>query len=353
MKKKRSGHRGDRPMKKDEFYRFLRQIPKAEVHLHVEATITRATVQALLKRHPEHSLNPIDVDKLFSYNNLKDFLTSFLFVQTLLTKTSDITTLFDDTAAYLKENNIVYAEVFFSPTMFLKKGLPFPEMLETIQRAVETIEKRDHVIVKVIIDVSRSFGVENAMTNLNATLAHRVPAVIGIGLGGDEERGPAKLFGDVFAKAAQNGLRIVCHAGEVVGPESIWDALKVLGSERIGHGLSAIQDPALVKHLAENQVPVEICITSNVITQKYITKAAEHPARKYFDQGVLITVNTDDPTFFNCTILDEFWTLHSELGFTTEEIKTLVINGFKASFLGPKNKAKYISDVESAWSSAR
>jgi adenosine deaminase len=336
-------------MKKDEFYSFLRKIPKAEIHLHAEATISRKTVQAFLDRRADAEANPVDVNKLFSYNNLKDFITSFLFVQGLIDKTSDLATLFDDVASYLKENNIVYCELFFAPSMFMKKGLAFPDMLDVIQKAINTIEKRDHLTIKLIVDLSRTFGVENAQTNLELTLAHKTPMVIGVGLGGDEEKGPAAQFGEVFEVAKKRGLHVVAHAGEVVGPKSIWDALKTLKVERIGHGLSAIQDPKLVKYLADKKIPVEICLTSNVITQKYVTRAEDHPVRPLYDQGVLVVINTDDPTFFNCTIIDEFWLLHTKLNFTMEEIKQLVINGFEASFLDPQQKADYVALVEKAW----
>ena len=339
-------------MKKDEFYNFLRKIPKAEIHLHAEATISRETVQALMDRVPEGLGKPTSVDKLFSYNNLKDFITSFLYVQGLITKLSDLAALFDDVATYLKANNIVYCELFFSPSMFMKKGFTFPEMIDVIQKAIDTIEKRDKLTIKLIIDVSRTFGVENAQANLESTLKHKTPMVIGVGLGGDEEKGPAKLFGEVYRLAVERGLHVVAHAGEVVGPESIWDALNTLKVERIGHGLSAIQDPKLMKHLADKQIPVEICLTSNVITQKYVTKAEDHPVRTYYDQGLLVVINTDDPTFFNCSIIDEFWTLHTKLNFTMSEIQQLVINGFKASFLPEEKKNAYIAQVETAWAAA-
>jgi adenosine deaminase len=173
--------------------------------------------------------------------------------------------------------------------------------------------------------------------------------IVGVGLGGDEEKGPAKEFGEVFVLAKKKGLHVVAHAGEVVGPISVWDALNTLKVERIGHGLSAIQDPQLVKYLADHKIPVEICLTSNVITQKYVTKPEDHPVRPLFDQGVLVVVNTDDPTFFNCTIIDEFWLLHTKLAFTMDEIKKIIINGFTASFLSEDEKASYIAQVEAAW----
>jgi adenosine deaminase len=339
-------------MKKDEFYSFLRKIPKAEIHLHAEATISRDTVKTFLLRSPDKATNAVDVDKLFSYNTLKGFLTSFLYVQGLIEKLSDLSLIFEDAARYLKENNIVYGELFFAPSAFIRKGLSFPAMLDVIQASIDTIQKRDQVTIKLIIDLSRMFGVENAQNNLDLTLRHKTPMVIGVGLGGDEEVGPAKVFGEVFQVAKSRGLHVVAHAGEVVGPESIWDSLNTLKVERIGHGLSAIQDPKLVKHLAEKQIPIEICLTSNIITQKYVTKAQDHPVRDLFDQGVLVVINTDDPTFFNCTLIDEFWQLHSKLKFTMAEIKQLVLNSFKASFLTKEEKAQYFLRVEAAWAKA-
>ncbi|MEI8095200.1 MAG: adenosine deaminase [Spirochaetales bacterium] len=339
-------------MKKTDFYEFLRKIPKAEIHLHAEATISRATVKTLLDRSPDQKMNPVTVESLYQFNTLKGFLASFLFVQSLIKELPDLENMFEDAATYLRENNIVYAELFFSPTGLIKKGLKFADMIEVIQKAINRIQKRDKLTIKLIIDVSRMFGVENAQNNLELTLSHKSPMVIGVGLGGDEEFGPAKVFEDVFAVAKAKGLHVVAHAGEVVGPESIWDALQKLQVERIGHGLSATQDPKLVKFLADKQIPIEICLTSNVITQKYVTKAEDHPVRHLFDQGVLTVINTDDPSFFDVSLIDEFWTLHTKLNFTMDEIKKLVLNGFQASFLTMKEKTAYFAQVEAAWATA-
>ena len=340
-------------MKKDEFYSFLRKIPKAEIHLHAEATITRATVKAFLLRSPDEAVNSVDVEKLFRFNTLKGFLSSFLYVQGLIEKPSDLSLVFEDAAKYLRDNNIIYGELFFSPSSFIRKGFSFSEMLDIIQTSIDTIQKRDKVTIKLIIDLSRMFGVENAQNNLELTLRHRKPMILGVGLGGDEEVGPANIFGEVFQIAKSRGLHVVAHAGEVVGPESIWDSLNTLSVERIGHGLSAIQDPKLVEHLVKKQIPIEICLTSNIITQKYVSKAQAHPVRELFDRGVLVVVNTDDPTFFNCTLIDEFWQLHSKLKFTMPEIKRLILNSFEASFLAREEKQKYFGMVEEAWARAQ
>jgi len=339
-------------MMKDEFYAFLRTIPKAEIHLHAEGAIGRDAVHALLARRPDHKTQPVDVDKLFSYNSLKEFISSFLFIQGLLEKPDDLAIVFEDVSKYLKENHIVYSELFFSPSMFLKKGFSFPEMMDVIQASVDKIAKRDRIQLKILIDVSRTFGVENAQANLETLQRYKKPVIVGIGLGGDEQKGPARLFGEVFQEAARQGLHVVAHAGEDDGPQSIWDALQIMGVERIGHGISAREDAELVRYLAEKRIPVEICLTSNIFTQKYVARAEDHPVRAFFDQGVLVTINTDDPTFFNASLIDEFWTLHTKLKFTMPEIKELILNGFRASFLPAEEKARYESLVETAWSKA-
>ena len=339
-------------MKKADFYSFLRQIPKAEIHLHAEGTISRKTVKQLLARTANGKNPPPSVDSLFQYNTLKAFIDAFLFVQGLLDSPKDLPLVFEDVASYLKENGIVYCELFFAPSMFLKKGFDFSEMLELIQKTITTIEKRDKIEIHLIIDLSRTFGLANAHANLEATLTHKQPMVIGVGLGGDEEKGPAKEFADVFVLAKQKGLHVVAHAGEVVGPESIWDALKSLKAERIGHGLSAIYDKDLLHYLAAHQVPVEICLTSNVITNKYVKQVSEHPVREFYDQGILCVINTDDPTFFNSTLIDEFWQLHSKLNFSMDEIKVLIKNGFQASFLSEDKRSLFLREIDKTWEAA-
>lgn len=211
------------------------------------------------------------------------------------------------------------------------------------------MKKKDNITVKVIVDVSRSFGVENALQNLRSVIDYDSKNIIGIGLGGYEANGPAKDFVKVFKIAKENGFRTVAHAGEDVGPESIWDSIKLLGAERIGHGISAIYDEELMNYLAEKKIPLEICPTSNVFTKKYVKKYEEHPIKKFYEKGILVTVNTDDPTFFNVELIEEYWNLYEKLNFSLEDIKNLIINGFKASFLSEKKKKKFIKKVNLIW----
>ena len=162
-------------------------------------------------------------------------------------------------------------------------------------------------------------------------------------------KGPAKDFERVFAKARKAGLHVVAHAGEDVESWSIKDALHLLKAERIGHGITAAQDAELVKEMAKTQVPFEICPTSNTFTKKIVSRIEDHPIRALYDAGCFVTVNTDDPAFFGVSLIDEYWNLYSKLNFTLDEIKTIILNGFKASFISDSAKKKYTSAVNKAW----
>jgi adenosine deaminase/aminodeoxyfutalosine deaminase len=167
-----------------------------------------------------------------------------------------------------------------------------------------------------------------------------------VGIGGDEEKAPPELFREAYAYAADQGLRLTAHAGETAGPESIWGALN-LGVERIGHGLSASQDSELIEELATRQIPVEICLTSNLRTG-CCGKISEHPVRRYFDQGLMLTLNTDDPAMFGTTLTREYELAQTEFGFTDEHLRELARNSFEASFLPAEKKVQFLNLLDSA-----
>ena len=262
---------------------------------------------------------------------------------------NDFKYLFSDFSDYLEKNNIVYCETFFSPTSHLKKGWDFNEMISLVSESIKQIKKETGRTVKLLVDVSRSFGVDNAMRNLDLVLAAKNPDIIGIGLGGNEVTGPAKDFEKVFKKARENGLHVVAHAGEICPSSSIKDSINLLGAERIGHGISAAFDEEFMAQLKKDRTPIEICPTSNVFTKKYVTEMKNHPVRKLFDSGVNVCINTDDPTFFKVSIIDEYWNLYKYLNFSLSEIKQLVKNGFNALFIPESKKKSYCAEVEKAW----
>jgi len=328
----------------------MKYIPKSEIHIHIEAVITLASVRKLYRNRFGSGMSETDQQSLFSYSDLNGFVKAFLQVQDLFQSVSDFDLVFSDFARYLESNNIVYCEAFFAPSAFLKKGFRYDEMVNNFSSNIAKIKKEKNITIKLLVDVSRTFGFENSERNYQLVREFPCNDVIGIGLGGAEQKGPARLFGPVFEEARKDGFHTVAHAGEDVGPESVWDALKILHSERIGHGITSVKDPELVRYLKENRIPLEICPTSNVFTQAVVRTIEKHPVRELFDDGVFVTINTDDPVFFKTTLTEEYWKLHSCLNFTMDEIKTLVCNGFNAAFLDAEQKKAYVASVENQWS---
>ncbi|MDZ4725106.1 MAG: adenosine deaminase [Leptospira sp.] len=310
---------------------FIRDIPKTEIHLHLEACVNKETLKFLYKKNGVEVTDKEFEDK-YNFKDLNGFIQVFFFVQGAVKEASDLGYFIDSLADYLRSNNIVYCEAFFAPSKFIQNGLDFDEMVEVMVTRIRQIEVKDGITIRLLVDVSRSFGPANAMNNLNRVLGLKHKEVIGIGLGGAELMGPAKDYAEVFKKAREAGLRCVSHSGEDDGPWAIWDAVSLCKAERIGHGTSAIQDPELMKYMKENKIPIEICVTSNVFTGKYVRKEQNHPVRYYYDQGLMLSINTDDPEIFNVNLTYEYFKLYRFLDFSLDELIDLVRQGVYCTF---------------------
>lgn len=310
---------------------FLRAIPKTEVHLHMEACISRDTLAGLLERNgKEYNLD--ELAELYKFSNLQEFIKLFLFILDSIKTPGDFELIFENLKTYLNSNNIQYAEVFFAPSKLIQNGLDFNEMAQTLDRLSRESRLTGGPDIRFLVDVSRTFGAENASKNLQRVISAGVNSIVGIGLGGAELMGPARDYKEVFAQAHAEGLHAVAHAGEDDGPWSVRDAVELLKAERIGHGTSAIQDPSLISLIREKEIPIEICLTSNIFTGKYVRKEQDHPVRRYYDDGLALTVNTDDPEIFNVTLTDEYFKLYKHLNFSISEIVDLVRQGVYGTF---------------------
>lgn len=336
-------------MNKADFYEFFKKIPKAELHIHIEAVMSRETIKKLYLKRNGVEFSDSEIKKLFSYSDLNGFIQAFLKVQDLFTSVDDFDLVFDDLKNYLLRNGIVHCEAFFAPSAFIKKGFDYQEITKNFEKNLKKIKDETGITVWLLGDVSRTFGLENAKNNYALFKAHPFEGFIGIGLGGAEAKGPSKEFGPVFEAAHADKYHGVAHAGEDIGPESIWDALKICHAERIGHGISSVQDSELVKYLADSKIPVEVCPTSNVFTKKYVKKMSEHPVREMFDKGIPVTIATDDPIFFGAELLDEYWNLYSKLKFTKKDMKQIIINSFEDSFLSEEEKTHFKEAIEKNW----
>jgi len=324
---------------------FIRQLPKAELHLHLEGAVEPATLLELRQRHGERT-SLAETEQLYSYTDFPSFLMSFKDVSAHLRGPDDYEFITYRLMQRLKEENVLHAEVYVAVGVCLFRKQDFAAIFEGLERGRARGARDFGVSLLWIFDATRHFGVEEAQKVFELAVRYQDRHVIGIGIGGDEQKAPPELFRSVYGYAEDNGLRLTAHAGETGPPESVWGALN-LHVERIGHGLTAAQDPDLIEELAQRQIPVELCITSNLRTG--VCKAvAEHPTKNYFDHGVMITLNTDDPALFGTTLSREYQLAQETFGFTDEHLRELARNSFEASFLPAEKKLELLSLFDAA-----
>lgn len=324
---------------------FILTLPKAELHLHLEGSIEPATLIELRRQHGKTSTTS-EVEDLYRYQDFPSFLDAFKAVTEDLRSAEDYELVTYRLMKSLKMQNVVHAEVYVSVGVCLWRKQDFAAIFEGLERGRERGERDFGVSLLWIFDAVRQFGPGAARDVFGWAARCRERNVVAVGIGGDEQKAPPELFRDAYAYAADAGLRLTAHAGEYAGPESIWGALN-LRAERIGHGLTADQDPELVEELGGRQIPIEICLTSNVRTG-CCKSVAEHPARRYFDQGLMITLNSDDPGMFATSLVREYQLAQETFGFTDEHLRELARNSFEASFLPTEKKLEFLNLFDAA-----
>ena len=331
---------------------WLLHLPKAELHLHLEGTITPETLVELSRRHDAAPLTLEAARALYVYSDFQHFLMTFKAVSERLQTPEDYAFITTAMIRDLAAQGVVHAEVYISWGILLrfKPHLPIPAIMDAIERARLDAERIYGTTILWIIDAVRHFGLDEAATvfRLAAELRPTYPSIVAIGIGGDEARGPAEPFKALYAEAKAAGLHLTAHAGEstgpVEGPASIWAALNI-GAERIGHGLAAQHDKELLEVLATRQVPIEINVTSNVRTG-CCTAFDQHPLREYFEGGLMVTLNSDDPPMFGSNLLEEYVLVQKQFAFTLEQMRELAANAAEASFLPPTQKLKLLAQIE-------
>ena len=294
------------------------------MHLHLEGAAEPETLKEL-----DPSLTDEEIRAALGYTDFAGFIQSYIWVSRRLRGPSDYALIARRLFERLHAQGVCYAEVTLSAGVILWKQQDLASIFDAL--AEEAV--RSPIPVRWVLDAVRQFGAEAAAPVFDFAAEHIRDGVVAIGIGGFEAEGPALWFRDLYAKARDRGLRLTCHAGETTNAQSVWDALAI-GAERIGHGIRAVDDPRLTGHLRERQIPLEICITSNLRTGA-VTSLAEHPARRLFDAGVPLILNTDDPALFGCTLESEYDLAARAFGFTSEDLAELAANSLRFAFSAP------------------
>ena len=340
------------PLQELEMAGFIRRLPKAELHLHLEGTILPATLVELSARGDAHPITLAEAQALYQFNDFTGFIECFKAVTRRLKEPEDYELAAWRMMQHLAGQGIVHAEVYISVgVIYMWRNFDpacFEPIFAGLERARERAARELGLSLYWIFDAVRHFTVEEARRVFlkAAEMRSQFPSVIGIGLGGDERRTGSEPFRSLYDDARAAGLRLTNHAGETTGPEAIWEALSI-GSERIGHALSAIHDATLLQELKLRSIPLELNPTSNVRTG-VCPSFAGHPLRQYFDRGLLVTLNSDDPAFFGSDLAGEFLLAHTQHAFTQQEIRQLAANSIRASFLPESEKTAWMARIETS-----
>ncbi|MEV4825205.1 adenosine deaminase [Micromonospora sp. NPDC049274] len=327
---------------------FIADLPKVELHVHHVGSASPRIVAELAARHEGRSPVPADPAALADYFEFRDFahfIEVYLSVVDLIRDPEDVWLLTHEVARELARQQVRYAELTITPYSHVRRGIPAPAFCEAIEDARKRAAADFGLDLRWCFDIPGEAGLPAAEETLRIALDERPDGLISFGLGGPEIGVPRPQFKPFFDRARAAGLRSVPHAGETTGPQTIWDALNELSAERIGHGISAAQDPELLTYLAERQIGMEICPTSNVRTRA-VASLDEHPLPRLVEAGLLVTINSDDPPMFGTTLNDEYAVAARLLGAGPQELAALARNAVTASFLDPAGKQRIAAEID-------
>jgi aminodeoxyfutalosine deaminase len=344
---------------------FIAAMPKAELHIHLEGSIQPPTVLALAQRHNMLDTLPANdlpgLQRWFSFTDFNHFVNIYFTISDLLRTPEDFATIVHDCGADMAAQNVRYRELTFTPynhTHLLDKGLAIDDLLAGLEEGRQRAHKEFGVEMRWVFDIprnasfprnssgdSKDYDPQPAKHTLGYALAGMKHGVIGFGLGGYEVGAPPQPFAHAFAHAKEAGLLSLPHAGETMGADSVWGAVDQLRADRIGHGVRAIEDPALLALLKERQIPLEVNPSSNICLHVY-RRLAEHPFAHLDRMGLLLTVNSDDPPLFNTTLTREYELLASEFGYGRADLLRIAANAFTASGAPADLKARLIQEFD-------
>ncbi|NUR63085.1 MAG: adenosine deaminase [Catenulispora sp.] len=334
---------------------FIQGLPKAELHVHHVGSASPHVVAGLAARYEGATDVPADPERLaeyFTFTDFRHFIELYLSVVDLIRTAEDVRDLTYGVARDMAAQNIRYAELTCTPRSHTRRGIDGMAYLEAIEDARQAAYRDFGLTLKWIFDIPGESGIEAAAETVALIEAGQPEALVGFGLGGPEIGVPRPQFAPYFERALALGLHSVPHAGESTGPQTVWDALRHLKAERIGHGTSLVQDPELVAHLGEHRIPIEVCPTSNLATG-VVKDLDQHPIRRMAEAGLLITVNSDDPPMFGTDLSTEYEVAAKLLGLDERGVAELAKNAVHASYLDADAKRALADEIDTYTAQAR
>ena len=329
----------------EDIAKFIREVPKTELHLHIEGTLEPELMFDLAKRNnikiPYSNVD--EVKSAYNFSNLETFLNIYYEGSKVLIKEQDF---FDLTWAYAikcRKENIVHTEIFFDPQAHLSRGVKFETIINGINKALLKANKEFGLTYKIIMCFLRHLDEKSAFKVLDQAIEHK-DKIIAVGLDSSEKENPPSKFKNVFKKAIKEGFLTVAHAGEEGPPEYIWEAINLLEVKRIDHGVQCLKDKKLTKELRNKQIPLTVCPLSNVKLCVF-KNLKEHNLKDMLNAGLMVMVNSDDPAYFGGYLNENLVKSQAALNLSKNELKTLIINSFKSSFLSEEKKMKWIKKI--------
>ncbi|GAA2862837.1 adenosine deaminase [Streptosporangium fragile] len=327
---------------------FIDALPKVELHVHLIGSASVPTVLELARRHPGGGV-PVDEEELRAFYRFRDFphfARVYGAVNALVREPEDVATLVLGLARDLARQNCRHVELTVTPYAHHVVGMPRREVTAALDLAARRSREEHGVRVAYIFDIPGEYGAEAARVTLDHALQEPPHDLVGFGLAGIEQERPKHrdAFRDAFRAATAAGLRSLPHAGEMTGPETIWEVLDHLGAERVGHGISCLDDPRLVAHLRERRIPLEVCPTSNVCTGQ-VARIEDHPLPRLLAEGLFVTLNSDDPPMFATTLTGEYRVAAHHLGLGREDLAALARNAVEASCLDSESRKAVLDEI--------
>jgi adenosine deaminase len=318
----------------------IRKLPKVEQHVHIVGSTRPETLLWLVEESglDKPFKTPRDAQRFFQYKSFPQFIDVYCTVVDCIAKESQFDRITYEMLELDARCNVQYVEASFSAPDHVLRGLDYGKMLDAINRGINRARMDFGIECNVRVDLVRNYGPEKGMEVLD-WIESKSDNIVSIDLGGSEEAFPAKPYKLVYQRARSMGLHLVAHAGEAAGAESIWQAVNELGVERIGHGVTAVDEPKLLEHLKKRSIAIEACPTSNIRTH-VVRTLKSHPIKVFHDLGLTVTVNTDDPSMFETDMNNEYLQLHRQLGFSLSELFNLSLNAIHSSFLPEESKSK-------------